>query len=452
MFDKENPGAGKTRLDVASYAADLSGRDFDGVCLDRSQTLSHSFLNGSSFKNSTFLGGPIDQTELAEAQIIDCFFDETDFTGSSFIGATVDGTTFRKCVFADGEWRKSRFTNVVFQDCNFNYTTVNLCVFDNCEFYGKDSKHLDNRSVNYNVFTQCYFDVLYADEVVLAKNFGLPGTGKSKSLSKYRSSISLEEVCIQSSSSRTVVSELIAAIENEFKTENVHRLKTMRLEFISNIVGALTRSKKMSATTLVYLETFFSRLAKAGLSEADVLAAMSVVLSLRSLLFDYAQESPPNLGNAHYHCQEIDIEYERTYTNSDAVELAKILGELTTGDPNTFMISRVAYGSTFIELIALQVVSVGAVLTALNFALRQANTALVQAQEIRKNARKLVKSAPKVSKKRGKKNVSRMQALQQPASPTKDATLLREAVAMHGYQAVLLDDEAKVTVHYISSK
>ncbi len=452
MFDKDNPGAGKTPLDVASYAADLSGRDFDSVCLDRLQTLSHSFLNGSSFKNSTFLGGPIDQTELAETQVVDCFFDETDFTGSSFIGATVDGTTFRKCVFSDGEWRKSRFTNVVFEDCNFNYTTVNLCVFDNCEFYGKDSKDLDNRSVNYNVFTQCHFDVLYEDDVVLAKNFGLPGSGKSECLSNYGSSISLEEVCIQSSRSRTLVSELISAIENEFKSESLPRLKTMRLEFISNIVAALAKSKKISATSLTYLEAFFSKLAKAALSEADVLAAMGVVLSLRSLLFDYARQSPPSVENARYQCQEIDIEYRRTYTNSDAVELAKILGELTTGDPNVFMISRVAFGSTLIELIALQVVSVGAVLTALNFALRQANTALVQAQEIRKNTGKLLKSAPKVSKKRRKKNVSRVQALQQPASLTKDATLLRDAVAVHGYQAVLLDDEAKITVHYISSK
>ena len=103
------------------------------------------------------------------------------------------------------------------------------------------------------------------------------------------------------------------------------------------------------------------------------------------------------------------------------------------GDPNTFVISRVAYGSTLIELIALQVVSVGAVLTALNFALRQANTAIVQAQEIRKNARKLLKAAPKVSRKR-RKNVSRVQALQQTVSPTNDATLLRHAVGVHGYR------------------
>jgi len=63
----------------------LSGKDFESVYLEASQTLSHSFLNGSSFKNSTFLGAPIDQTELAEAQIIDCYFADTDFTGSSLI-------------------------------------------------------------------------------------------------------------------------------------------------------------------------------------------------------------------------------------------------------------------------------------------------------------------------------------------------------------------------------
>src|SRR5437016_6846872 len=200
MLNKDNPTSGSIRLDVASYGADLSGKDFESVYLDRSQTLSHSFLNGSSFKQSAFLGAPIDQTELAEAQIVDCLFDEIDFTGSSFIGATVEGTIFRKCIFADGEWRKSRFTNVTFQDCNFNYTTVNLCIFDTCEFYGKDSKQLDNRSVNYNVFTQCHFDAFYEDDLVLANSFGLPSRGQRQSLANYGSSISLEEVCIQSSS------------------------------------------------------------------------------------------------------------------------------------------------------------------------------------------------------------------------------------------------------------
>ena len=182
MVDKDNETYGKVRMEDAAYGADLSGRDFVGVYLEASQSLSHSFLNGTSFKDSSFLGGPIDQTELAEAHIVDCTFDQTDFTGSSFIGAKVEGTTFRNCVFADGEWRKSRFTNVTFQDCNFNYTTINLCVFDNCDFSGKGGEDLDNRSINYNVFTQTHFDAFYEDDVVLANNFGLPSRGERKTL------------------------------------------------------------------------------------------------------------------------------------------------------------------------------------------------------------------------------------------------------------------------------
>jgi len=443
---------GKTRLDVASYAADLSGKDFDAVYLDADQTLSHSFLNGSSFKNSTFLGGPIDQTELAEAQIVDCSFDKTDFTGSSFIGATVEKTTFLNCNFTDGEWRKSRFTKVIFQNCCFNYTTVNLCVFDECEFYGKDTKQLDNRSVNYNVFTRCRFeDPFVKDDVVLASNFGLPSKGERKSLTNYGSNMSLEEICVKSSSDEIASSELISAVENEFRRMNVYRLKVLRLEFISNIVAGLARTNRLSPTSLVYLEALFTDLGKAATSETDALAAMGGLINLRSLLYDFLKTSTvdPEIGDSQ--CLAIEIRYERTYNESDAAELAQILGELTNGDSNTFAISHFAQGSTIIELLAMHVVTVGAVLTALNFVLRQVNTTLVSAQEIRKNASKLV-SARSTTKKGRKKRVPRVTALQRSGSGSKDSSLLHKVVAIHGYQVVVLDDQAETKVHYSSNK
>lgn len=453
MTEKDIATYGKTRLDVASYAADLSGKDFESVYLESSQTLSHSFLNGSSFKNSTFLGAPIDQTELAEAQITDCSFDHNDFTGSSFIGATVERTIFRNCIFADGEWRKSRFTKVAFQDCNFNYTTVNLCVFDECEFSGRDTKQLDNRPVNYNAFTRCKFeDAFFEDDVVLANNFGLPSKGQRKALTNYGSSTSLEEICIKSSSARITASELICAIENELKRMNVHRLKTLRLQFICNIVVALTRTNQISATSLIYLEALFSNLGKAATSETDALAAMSVVISIRSLLFDILTDSFVDPEIADCVCQAVQIRYERIYTKSDALELAKILGELASGDANTFIVSHFAHGSTIIELLAVQVVSVGAVLTALNFVLRQLNTTLVRAEQVRKNAAKLIAARKKPIKKSRKKNVSRVTALQRSGSFSKETFLLHQAVAAHGYHAVLLDDQAETTIRYTPNK
>lgn len=451
MMDKDSTH-GKTRLRVASYAADLSGKDFESVYLDPSQTLSHSFLNGSSFKDSTFLGAPIDQTELAEAHIIDCSFANTDFTGSSFIGATVERTTFRNCIFADGEWRKSRFVRVTFQNCSFNYTTVNLCVFDECEFYGKDTKQLDNRPVNYNVFARCKFDdVFFEDDVVLANNFGLPSKGERKSLTNYGDSISLEEICVKSSTGRIVASELVGAVENEFKRMNVHRLKTLRLEFICNIVVALTKTKQISPTSLSYLEALFSDLGKAAVSETDALAAMGVVISIRSLLFDLITDSSVDPEIANCLCQSIEIRYERTYSQSDSVELAKILGELANGDPDTFVVSRFAHGSTIIELLAVHIVTVGAVLTALNFALRQLNTALVRAKQIQTNTSKLLGSS-KVKKKGRKKKTSRVTALQRSGSFSKEALLLHQVVAAHGYYVVILDEQAETKVHYTSSK
>jgi ribosomal protein L17 len=249
-----------------------------------------------------------------------------------------------------------------------------------------------------------------------------------------------------------VVSELVSAIENEFKRQDVHRLKTTRLEFISNIIAALARTKRISATSLTYLETFFLTLGKRASLEADALAAMSVVINLRSLLFDFIRDSVVDSEVADCVCQAIEIHYERSYSEPDSVELAEILGELVNDSPKTFVVSRFARGSTLIELVAMQVVSVGAVLTALNFVLRQLNTTLVRAQEVRKNAVKLLSPPSRGAKKRGKKPASgRISALQRPES-LKESSSLHQTVAAHGYQAVLLDDEAKTTVHYLSNK
>jgi hypothetical protein len=208
----------------------------------------------------------------------------------------------------------------------------------------------------------------------------------------------------------------------------------------------------MSATSLYYMEEFFLTVAKDAMSEADALAAMSVVLNIRSLLFDFMKHSSVDWELADFQCQAIEIRYERTYSQSDALELAKILGELTNGNPDTFVISHFANGSTIIELIAMQIVSVGAALTALNFVLRQVNTTLLQAQRIRKNTAKLLSPPPKATKKRQKKIVSRVQSLQRSGVVSERASLLRQTVSAHGYRVVLLDDEAETTVHYISNK
>jgi|GEM_PF-2877470 len=453
MTDKKVLTIGKKRLDIASYAADLSGKDFECVYLESSQSLSHSFLNGSSFNNSAFVGAPMDQTELAEAQIVDCVFESTDLTGSSFIGATVERTTFRNCIFADGEWRKSRFTKVIFQNCDFNYTTVNLCVFDECEFSGQGTKYLDNRPVNYNVFTRCKFeDLSFDDDVVLANNFGLPSTGQRKALTGYGSTISLEEICIKSSSGVIVASDLVDAVQNELRRMNVHRLKTLRLTFICNIVSGLARMNRISPSSVSYLEALFYNLGKAATSETDALAAMSIVISLRSLLFDFAKETSVEPKIAGCLCQSLEIRYARRYRPSDARELARILGELATGDGGTFIVSRFAHGSTIIELLAVQIVSVGAVITALNFALRQVNTTLVRVREIRTNSSKLMSVGRAATKKSRKKNASRVTALQRSGSFSTETSMLHHTVEKHGYRAVLLDDQAETTVRYTSSK
>jgi uncharacterized protein YjbI with pentapeptide repeats len=443
---------GRVKLDVAKYGADLSGKDFENVFLDSTQTLSHSFLNGTSFKTSTFLGAPLDQTELAEAEIQGCYFEKTEFVGSSFIGASVEDTIFRNCNFTDGEWRQSHFINVNFIVCHFNYTTVNLCTFDNCQFTGEDCKGLDNRSVNYNVFTQVVFDFLVEDDVVLASNFGLPSQGTKRSIANYGAGITLEEVCLKSSSGTIVVSEFVDAIETEFFREKSSRLKALRLEFISNIIRALAKHSKISATSLMYLENCFLTLAKSSSRESDALAAMSILLNIRSLLVNVFEHEGTESEYTECSCAAIEIQYKRTYDRSDAIELAEILGELSNNDPATFTVSKFTTGSTFIDLVPTQIVNVGATLLAINFVLKQANITLVQVRAIGKNLTNLLKPVFKKAKKPKRKHVSRVPALQRSGGSAKVVVSLRHTVTTHGYRVVMLDDTANVVVRYVSNK
>ena len=443
---------GKMQLTEAKYGIDLSGRDLENIFLDVGQSLSHSFLNGASLRESAFLGGPIDQTELAEAEIIGCLFRNTDFTGSSFIGSKVNHTAFQNCNFSDGEWRKSTFSDVHFVGCNFNYTTINLCVFDNCTFNGEGARHLDNRSVNYNVFTRTKFDFFVKDDVVLASNFGFPREGSAHAVTGHGAGITLNEICLRSASGRVVISELVDAIQNEFRQTSGHRLKLLRLEFVSNIVVALSKNSHISSTSLVYLESFFSSLARSATNEFNALAAMSILLNIRNAIFDQSESFSSEQTASSQSCSQIDIRYGRTYTESDAIELAKILGELANNNAETFAVSRFATGSTIIVLVAVFAVSAGATLKAINYALKQANVTLIEARELRMNAMELVAPSPKSSSKRRRKRQSRVPALQRSGAPTTDMLILRKTVSAHGYEAVRLDDVAEATIYFSSSK
>jgi uncharacterized protein YjbI with pentapeptide repeats len=450
-MDRERLTRGKVKLDAAKYAVDLSGKDFEDIFLESPQTLSHSFLNGASFKNSAFMGAPIDQTELAEAEILGCYFENVDFTGSSFIGATVTNTTFQNCNFTDGEWRQSRFSEVRFIGCDFNYTTVNLCIFDRCEFSGENARRLDNRSVNYNVFSQSNLDFLIEDEVVLASNFGLRGKEATRSLTNYGSRITLEEICLKSGSNDIVISELIDAIENEFTSPKVVRLKLLRLEFISNIIVAMAKASKISATSLIYIENFFSTLMKSAASETEALAVMRVLFNLRRAQLDIFEQDFTESTHAKSHCRGIGIIYERTYNRADADELANILSKIASGRSDTFVVTYFAVGSTSIQLIASHAVTVGATLMAINFALKQANVTLVQANKIGKNFANLIRPALKKSKRKTSRRKTDL-LVQRIPTPQKEMTAVRQTVRRHGRRAVLLDDKSTVTVYYDSSR
>jgi hypothetical protein len=376
---------------------------------------------------------------LAEIEITNSYFQGNDFTGSSFIGSRVENSTFERCNFTDGEWRLSRFAAVKFVDCDFNYTTVNLCDFDRCVFTGENSKRLFGRSVNYNVFTRSEFARAATDEAVLASNFGMRGPGLHKAIALHGEGVSLEEVCLASASGAIRVVDLTGAIENEFLRTRQQRLKKLRLEFISNILSGLVRANRISATSLAYVENLFATLARSALREAEILAAMTALLNIRSLMYDVSSrgesaESEEGL------CVGLSVKYADTYSRTDIDHLREILGELACGSDRAFALSHFETGSTSAGFVTTIAMDVGAVIVAVNFALQQADVTLRHSQKFVKNWKKLLSQIrPKLKAKSRKGHASRVPALRRTGPVTPELAALSEAVARHGRTAVLLE-------------
>lgn len=213
---------GRQPFPIAEQAKDYSGRDLINLYLVDTNALTHAFLNGVSIEGCAFVRSRLDHCEMAESSISQTKFEAVELTASDLVRATIDDVEFVACDFSDGDWRQSQFRRVKFTDCVFSHTTINLCSFVECSFSGR-SASLDHRSTNYNTFAQCVFEHQVSDHLVVSHNFGLPAVPGTQPPALAMGGVTLEQICVMSSTGSVTVANLSSAIRRECEEPNANQ-------------------------------------------------------------------------------------------------------------------------------------------------------------------------------------------------------------------------------------
>src|SRR6202034_3723042 len=86
----------------------------------------------------------------------------------------------------------------------------------------------------------------------------------------------------------------------------------------SKVIRILTRERRISATTLIYLEKVITQFAT-SVGEQDLFgAAMAAVVEIRSALFAVPSEPPPVGPEANTIATHVSIHFGETYTRHQA--------------------------------------------------------------------------------------------------------------------------------------
>jgi uncharacterized protein YjbI with pentapeptide repeats len=445
MGDRGNPQNGRSALELTP------DNDYSGLTLaDRyliGGNIEKSFFNGADLTNCSFSGVAINNTEFAEAMARDCHFNECDLSGSDLIHSAFDRVTFLRCKFAKGEWREASFHECHFVECDFDHTTVTLCGFEGCHFDAASLTSAEHRAFYFNVFSQCSLPSLRLDLGFASRNFGVSTPAEPVELVRFGAGVTLEQVCLLNNMGHLKVVTLAAAADAlHFDLATGGRRLNSALTFFAKIIRALTTERRISATSLIYMEDSITRLAGAVDDKNIFVAAMAAVIEIRSALFSIAAEES-ELGAADQQSQKITIYFSETFSRHQAEVLRETLAASSSRTGGGFEISAFRNSSTLIEMVSVGTVTLSAALTSVNFVLRQATVTVERVTDLKRAARKF--SGAKARRRTRQELVPqapRVRSIMRAGAVSPEMAPVREAVRRYGRVVVELDEKATVTI------
>lgn len=440
---RDRKAGGRTPFPLVEGDDDYSGKDLIALSLQDSKSLSHAFLNGVTLSDCEFRRCSLDQCEFGEAHVDATLFSNCILAGTDFVRAIFTDVDFEDCDFTEGEWRESNFQQSRFVRCNFTRATVNLCIFRGCDFDAMSAEGLDHKAVNYNVFSQCVFETGICGEVVLSRNYGLRSGKPSLAIAPQAGGISLEQVCLLSSTRRVLSIEVVTGIENECR--HFHgRMRRLRLEFISNIVRTLASEGWISAASLIYIEFIISGLAATSSDESEVQSVLSAYAAVRGALLACVDAALATSDIAAEEVESLSIRYESRLSQLEGEMLAESVGLLASGRDRVSL-SSIEIGSTIFNFdLTAAVYTSTAVVAALNLLLSQMRTSI---KLLRALKAELAKGKTPVKKGRSLPSAKRQTAAHLLlAKEPSQLAVLRQIVHKNGLKMVELDDKADITI------
>ena len=441
--------SGRSEFEIRTVDRDYSGLSLANRFL-ADANLERSFFNGVNLTNCVFDDVRMNNTEFSEAKVQKGNFSKTDLSGADFVDALFENTDFLSCNFEKGEWRDTTFRQCKFVRCNFDHTTVTLCVFVGCEFDAETLTTAEHRAFYFNALSRCKFGSLVYDSHFASRNFGIPALGNQGTIVPNGSQISIEQLCLLNNIGRSRVIDVAGVAESVCASlaDGIHR-RFSTLIFFSKIVRVLTDERRISPTSLIYLEQTIARFA-GTLDDQDLFtAAMTAVIEIRSALFSVATEAQNHAwANSSEPVRHITIRFGETYVRNQVEILRETLVTVAGGTADELTIESIRNGSTVIELLSGNVIAIGALLVAINFVLRQAKITVKELTSLGHFISRTRKTKKPISKpSRSARRVrSKVPAVLQTGPVLPELAPVRAAVNRYGRVLVEMDERAHVTI------
>jgi len=446
MPSSETLRSGRTPFEIRGEDRDYSGLSISGRYL-ADQNIERSYFNGVNLSDCGFARVQLNNTEFSEAKVAKSTFEDVNFAGSDFVDCLFEEIAFTRSTFEKGEWREATFVNCRFVECDFLQTTVTLCKFVNCAFDTATIASAEHRSVYYNVFTGCRFERLVHDVVFASRNFGSPSDAGAQSLVPSAAGPTIENVCLLNNREQLQVADLADVAEVLCSSlAGGQQRRNSTLTFFAKIVRTISDERRISATSLVYLEELITRFAGVVEDRDLLMAAMSAVIEIRTALFNIVaetQQAEPPPENLH----SLNIRFAPTYGREQVEVLRRALSESAGLGPDDLKIKKLESGSTIVEMMSDAAMTTAALLIALNFILRQATVTVTLVGKLRRTVRDTFGSRkPPAPRKVARPALPKVRAILRTGAVSPELAPIRSAVHRSGRVLVDMDVRAAIVV------
>jgi len=447
------PRRGKTPFEIRQLDKEYSGSTFVEKNL-KNASLDESFFNGVVLLDCSFGSVSFRNVELSEAKVEQCQFEHDDFTGADFVDSTFHQAIFQRCDFAKGEWRDASFIECSFIDCSFAHTTVALCYFQSCQFDSRSLESIQSRAVYFNVFSESDVPGPVTDAVFASRNFGIAASLNEAAVVVPSSAETIEQMCLLNNIGQFRVVSLVGVVTEICTSLSRQRLRRgSALRFFSKVLRVLTRERRISSTSLAYLEMLITGFGSTIDDQDLLMAAMAAVLEIHSALLTIAAEPLPSTQYADGPVDRITIYFSQSYGEAHVEALRDTLAQVADVNPGALRVDGVQSGSTFIEVAAVGLVSTAALLAAFNQVLRQARIAIRETTHIVLDAAELKTAVSLFAKPAQRRSAHRRSkppalsgtvatAILRPEEEVPSIRRIRGAVRQHGPALIEMDEPA----------